>query len=81
MIAHMTFSLLNAVCFSAAYVWLYSMIRRDRNRPGILVPKILEGEILAAMSLGILVQAMAKNATEGETGIRQICNFPQGRNA
>lgn len=88
--AHMPFALVSALCFSGAFVWIFSHFRGGgpwlargirfglaiwavasvplyltnytiEPWPGIFVIKILAWEVLAAMILGILTAALAKN--------------------
>jgi len=88
---HMPFALLSCLCFSGAFVWIYSQGRSSANPwvgqgmrfgaavwvlstlpqyltnyviepwPGLFVAKILAWEFIAALTLGILVAALARN--------------------
>ena len=109
MMAHMPFAGVNALCFSAAFVWMYSQIRNAKSWlwqgirfgfavwavstvplyltnytiepwPGSFVAKILAWELVAAMTLGILIAAMArKDSTVAQEA--PVLLTPHGRNS
>jgi len=111
MIAHMPFSLVSAVIFSAAFVWIYSRVRHSKSWPaegvrfglaiwavaivplyltnytiepwpGVFVAKILVSEVVATVTLGILIAVLAKNDIGAENGTSRTANVAQqGRTA